>query len=434
MKKLILAGLMLLSASQAGAWVYSIDGLIDVERMAVDKMYYDLYYNPDSKLFERDDAVPLSPEAEALVQKATGSKVDRAISAEKADQAEYVKKTGENACVGDPYVGSGTDTVPEMQSPSKPGCLKGGAQLADENIGYVYKVDRALKATNAKEAMLKAFRAKSFNNAVPRVREAPSADTTEWKDEYTVHDDDAMKWTADRRYPVGMGFENCSGTSPDGSSCFKVVNDGAKAPDYVDDASWADRTMWADMLYNVDLSHLTIMRADLTLNTEKNQNIQRRNYTFLINNYTVTKKGIRFCPAGWGPLTVPGLDADYTGYTFCGSPVSCGPEPCTDLDTTTDPPTCKRQLYNCSTGDICWDGQSCSDFEGSISVSDYPQSVTISLAGTDTRLEPGNLAANVGLVYQAAEAALPGQVMIGDRPIGSISACNGTPEAYNDCR
>jgi hypothetical protein len=90
MKKFIAFSALLLSVvltvSHASALVYAINGLIDVERMAVDKMYYDLYYdlyyNPKTRLFSQPDLRTLSDTATALIQQAEAAKIDRAVSAD----------------------------------------------------------------------------------------------------------------------------------------------------------------------------------------------------------------------------------------------------------------------------------------------------------------------------------------------------------------
>jgi len=210
----IITGLILISSNAAFGWVYSIDSLVDVNRMAVDKMYYDLYYNPLTVLFSRPDLRTLSPEAIALIDKAVEARVDRAQQADYADKSKYnTGATGYSFCFGDPYIGSGTATNPEIQDPVKPNCIYGGALFADENIGYVHTIDKAYKTLNSKE-VTDSFQANKFNNPVPRAWSSPSSNHTWVGEKYIIHDDGNMKWS--NGVPIGLEVMNWTGACPNG--------------------------------------------------------------------------------------------------------------------------------------------------------------------------------------------------------------------------
>ena len=429
-----------LAVSSLQASVYSIDPNIDVNRMAVHKLYYDLYYNPATKLFERTDLVPLSPTAIALVQGATDAKIDRGEGARQADKAEYSEKTGENNCSGDPYIGSGTDVLPEIQSLTnpKPSCLEGGANYADENMGYVFMVDKAVKTLNAKTAELESFRADSFVNPVPRVAQAPSADRTRYMDQWIVHDDGTIVW--DGGVPAGFLPPGCKKT--DGSSCFLYVKDG-NVPASVDFAVWTDHATIAGPLISVDPSRLRILRADIAVYVQPDQDVSWRRYSFLINNYTVTKNNVLFCEVGWDspknisimlPYTTDQLDGPWCGgsYDCMTSP----PEDCLDWDYTLQPPVCKTSTYHCRGTNVCMHTDySCGQVAtGPLTIKNLPVTVDITLPGSDTSLEPENLPNNLGLVYSEAQSQLPSLIKVDNILIGSVVRCDGTSLSPTNCK
>ncbi|MBE0427992.1 MAG: hypothetical protein IBX72_15300, partial [Nitrospirae bacterium] len=305
--------------------MYSVDGLIDVERMAVDKIYYDLYYNPETKVFSRSDAEELSPEAQALINKATQLKVSRAVHADNAGEVEYSQITGENNCwdeesftgstgestggstgkfigpfgeeIGcstnennepkytfDPFVGSGTEVNPEIQTLQKPACLTGGAKIADENMGYVYMVDMADRSLNAKTAEVNSFRAGVFESPVPRVFEAPSAPTAIKAEELVVHDNGQLVWKDGQ--PVGVWVKNCEEAGREDQRCFKVVKDD-HLPERTNFAHWVNSSNYVSgILEGEDPTKIKVLKTERTLNKNEAGIIVSRNYSFLIDKYT----------------------------------------------------------------------------------------------------------------------------------------------------
>lgn len=449
MKTVALFLLLIIIPSGAMSYVYSVDGLIDVDRMATDKMYYDFYYNPQTRIFQRNDTQPISPIAQSLLKKAIEAKIDRGVGADQAYRAEYNRiMTGTNNCQGDPYVGSGTDVNPETQSPGQPKCTTGGAAYADESIGYVYMIDGAYRTENAKE-VTDSFRTQVYNNPVPRVFEAPSSNYAYVGERYIIHNSDGMVWRDG--VPVGLEVMNWTGNCPGGVSprtgkpCYTLVNDGGKVLS-TDEAHWADKAVTAQMLGQVDFSRVKIDQAKITLNQDRQGNILQRNYTFLIDNYTVTKGNVQFCDIGWGDgdggtyTNVPDLGAVKT-IDFCGGSCTCNrgsQDGCNAYDPN-DPTKCTAPTYtyNCSIDDACYNSDlTCRNIvTGSISVSNQPVTVSITLPGSDTRLEPPN--PDTGLIYQAAQQQLPGLVTINGKnreyKITEITKCDGSQNSYWNC-
>lgn len=448
--------LALLAPADLPAMVYTVDGLIDENRMAADKMYYDLYYNPGTKIFQRNDLKPLSQTAVTLIEKAIESKIDRAAEADQAGRSEYNKTmTGANNCTGDPYIGSGTAVNPEVQDPAQPGCLQGGANYADESIGYVYMISGANKARNAKE-VTDTYRTGSFNGPVPRVLYAPSSDEALKASAFTVHNGPDMVWR--NGVPAGLDSMDYLGNCPNGYNpqtgkrCFEVVEDGGHIS-FTQSATWAEQSGHANMLATVNFDRLTIENVDATLNQDGLGDVANRHYTFIIDNYTVTKD-VKFCDAGWKT----NLSVSYSGEpdygqsvsgSFCGGTYTCtrsGPTGCnayapadaydlTGAAKCTDP----TYTYTCRVpGPVCCVGglpSACGNIQvGSISVSSPPVTISISLPGSDISLEPLKVSAHTPIIYQAAAQQLPANVMVNGKAIKDISLCDGTPSSWSSCR
>jgi len=499
----IITGLILISSNAAFGWVYSIDSLIDVNRMAVDKMYYDLYYNPRTSLFSRLDLITLSQEAIALVNGAIESRVDRAQHADYANQSVYnTGGTGISFCFGkDPYIGfNGTQTNPEIQDPVKPNCIYGGALFADENIGYVHTIDKAYKTINAKE-VTDSFQADKFNKPVPRAFEAPSSNYTWYGDNYIVYNDSNMKWKDG--VPIGLQVMNWTGSCPGGYvpntnppvRCFQVVDNNTEIPLKVDQAYWADKSFRVSILGKVDWDLVTIDKSEITLNKNEQATIQKRHYTFKINNFTVTKNNVLFCGPGWNTTkwlsttASPGLCSSGTcSVDYCGGVLEYKDEGCIEWDRSNlpnncsmfcypnsgcvcfcsvsggqassceevgvTPPPCKTSKYSyravnacVDSAGVCLDGgeNPCNDQTGEcqtgsifISSETYgPVTISIDTNGNDERFEPQNLSKNTKAIYQAAQEQLPDLVYYDVNngiKFKNIVRCDGKPGAYSNCK
>ncbi|MFI5295981.1 MAG: hypothetical protein ACHQ0Y_13280 [Thermodesulfovibrionales bacterium] len=428
---------LLLAAANAAAIVYSVDSLIDVDRMAVDKMYYDFYYNPVSELFFRSDLLSISPTAQALMNKAIASKVDRADTAINAGSVDYAQATGINTCAGDPFIGSGTPVNPDIKTLTQPQCLQGGAYYADQNMGYVYMVASAMKATNATE-VTDAYRVNSFNNQVPRVLWSPYADVVQVSENFVVHDDGNIIWSGG--VPAGLppGLINCVNGA--GASCITVVKDGAEMSS-VFAANWADYA-WevGGLLSDIDLNRLTVQQANSTVNLAgQENNIGNRTYYFTVNNYTVSKT-VLFCPDqnGWGGGTrsfdgIPDQGPSFGG-PFCGDNYICYRGACTTYDTS-NPPACIGYHYDCVTinNTACFDHTTyeCRNQTGTITVTDIPQTISFSLGGADASYEPQNL--DPTLVNRLLTDKLPQTILVGGYSLADDVRCNGTPENIGQC-
>jgi hypothetical protein len=440
--RLLTAMAILLSFSTADAIVYSIDGLIDVNRMAVDKMYYDLYYNQKTRIFYRSDLVPLSSEAEQLIEKAEKMEIDRATSSNRAATADYSQQTGSEICLNDPYVGEGTEVNPEVQTLTKPSCLQGGANYAEDSIDYVYMVDKAMRAINAKEATESSFRTKTFNSPVPRVYWAPSSETSEYHDKWIIHDDGNLVWKDG--VPVGTWVQGCQRS--DGSPCYEIIRDNSPAPYRVDDAVWSDKAYSVHgMAPDIDLSMLTIKNVETTYNRNQQAKIEEKHYRFLFDNYTVTKGNVQFCYPAWYTSDVndyfyvkgpPGYDG-WSGE-FCGGIVKCNVASCDSN---------KDVQYQCTYK--CFVIAACAKYYnqfaiptckpitiGSISVSNQDVWVDIYTDGNDTSLEPPS--PDTTKIYQAALQQLPEKATYAvttnkSKPLKEIKKCDGTPSNPGVC-
>lgn len=458
------AFVLLFVPSNLRAIVYSVDGLIDVNRMAIDKLYYDLYYNPNTKIFSRPDAKELSPEAQAIIEKAIQTKISRAVHAYEAEEVDYSQITGENNCnveeasggseekfIGpfggeiinqteesksyDPYIGNGTEVNPEIQTLKKPSCLVGGAKVADENMGYVYMVDMADKSLNAKVATVNSFRAKAYNNPVPRVFMAPSTPLALNSDEVVVHDNGQLVW--ENGQPIGVWVKNCDST--DKQRCFKVVKD-TYLPNKTNFAYWADKANFVSGIDEVrNPEKIKVKETETTLNKNETGYVVSRNYSFLIDNYILTKD-VLFCNVGWKDLS--GFIVDVDGLPNVSMPYYGGmwkrelTENCLEVDSSGN---CITRKYRITIEDACISGYSLDTIQpgsittGTLSVVDQPVSVSITLPGHDTRLEPENVSQNTALIYAAAQSQLPGLIYIGNKKIKDIKKCSGTSQSYYSC-
>jgi hypothetical protein len=137
-------------------FVAHLDGTIDIKRMDIEQMTYDLYCNPATKIFS---PCPLSSVQIQLIESgATEIKIPEADSADYADEAGYSNYAGsESGCT----VPSSGGTIDDMStgmfrgytgaSGSQPACTQGGATASGDVRNYVYSVDSAASAKYARK-------------------------------------------------------------------------------------------------------------------------------------------------------------------------------------------------------------------------------------------------------------------------------------------